>query len=165
MVSPLLMTSSPMLDVRGQKVCWNSLWYSPFNKKMFVSEGRVDNTSLPFNGQRILNFNFLLVYPARSFSLLSPINRLLSGVRFCRVSLIAYFYATKICIPCRPSLYIFCSLLFYIFSIFANIEFKVSRLISLLYTPNKVLPSFCWNFHLTFTVTKGCMGYRQLVFE
>ena len=25
---------------------------------------------------------------------------------------------------------------------------KVS-LISLLYTPNKVLPSFCWNFHLT----------------
>ena len=34
------------------------------------------------------------------------------------------------------------------FYIFADIEFKVI-LISLLYTPNKVLPSFCWNLHLT----------------
>ena len=35
------------------------------------------------------------------------------------------------------------------FPIFADIEFKESLLISLLYTPNKVLPSFCWNLHLT----------------
>ena len=65
------------------------------------------------------------------------------------VCLRAYFYATKICIQCRPSLYIFRSLIFYIFLIFAGIKFKVSLLISLLYMPNKVLPSFCWNLHLT----------------
>ena len=72
----------------------------------------------------------------------------LSGGYPC-VCLRAYFYATKICIRCRPSLYIFRSHQFFIFSIFADVKFKVSLLISLLYTPNKVLPSFCWNLHLT----------------
>ena len=76
-----------------------------------------------------------------------PVIWLLSGVP--HVCLRAYFYATKICLQCRPSLYIFLSLTFYIFLIFADIEFKVSLLITLLYTPNKVLPSFCWNLHLT----------------
>ena len=42
------------------------------------------------------------------------------GVCFCRVCLRANFYATEICIRCRPCLYIFRSLLFYIFSIFAD---------------------------------------------
>ena len=60
------------------------------------------------------------------------------------------FMQQKFCIQCRPSLYIFRSLTFYIFSIFTDIEFKVNLFISLLYTPNKVLLSFCWNLHLTF---------------
>ena len=73
-------------------------------------------------------------------SLFSPNNCLLSGVRPC-FRLRAYFYATKICVRCRPNLYTFCSL-FYIFSIFADIEFKVSLLISLLYMPKQSLALF-----------------------
>ena len=117
----------------------------PFKKKnvRFWPGGVVDNTSLPFYGHSILTPNFA----SRSsgpFFLFSSINHLLTGISR-HVCLRVYFYATNICIWCRPSLYIFCSLIFYIFSIFADLEFKVSLLISLLYTPNKVLPSFCWN--------------------
>ena len=99
-----------------------------------------------FYRQSISTSNFSFIWSV--LSLFSPINCFLSHVHS-HVCLRAYFYATKICIRCRPSLYIFRSHTFYIFSIFADIEFKVSLLISLLYTPNKVLPSFCWNLHLT----------------
>ena len=111
---------------------------------MFVSEGESISLVCRFTGE-YLNFQLCFSFVRSILSLFSPINRLLSCVHFSRVCLRAYFYATKICIRYRPSLYIFCSQLFYIF---ADIEFKVS-LISLLYTPNKVLPSFFWNLHLT----------------
>ena len=119
----------------------------PF-EKMFVSEGG-HNTSLPFYRQSILTPNFAshlsgLIFLSSSLQLIAY-----SLVSVRHVCLRAYFYATKIYIRCRSSLYIFCSLIFYIFSIFTGIKFKVSLLISLLYTPNKVLPSFCWNLHLT----------------
>ena len=104
---------------------------------MFVSKRGVDNTSLPFYRQSILTPNFAssLFGPFFLSSSLQLIAYSLVSVRVC---LRAYFYATKICIRCRPSLYIFHSLIFYIFSIFAGIEFKVSLLISLLYTPNSL---------------------------
>ena len=133
-----------------------------FQKKMFISEGGVANTSSPFYGAEYLNFQLYSSFIRSVLSLFfSPINHLLSGVR--SVCLRADFYATNICIRWRPSPDIFHSLAFYIFSIFAGIEFKVSLLISLLYTPNKVLFSFCWNLQLTRVhchrrnVTCGCV--------
>ena len=82
----------------------------------------------------------LLIRPVCFLSLslfFSPNNRLLT-------CLWADFYATKICIRCRPRLYIFHSLIVYIFLIFAGIKFKVSLLISLLYTllQDEILPWF-----------------------
>ena len=118
-------------------------------KKNIHFWGESNNTSLPFYRQNILNPNFCFSFVQSILSLFfSPINCLLTGVLFC-VCLWADFYATKICIRCWPRLYIFHSLIFYSFSIFDDIKFKVSLLISLLYKPNKVLPSFCWNLHLT----------------
>ena len=107
-----------------------------------------------------LNFQLCFSFIRFVLSLL-----LLSGVCHC-VCLWAYFYATKMCIRCRPSLYIFRSLLFYLFLIFADIKFKVS-LISLLYTPNKVLPSFCWNLHLTLVhCHKRCItNFQKLLLD
>ena len=127
-------------------LCWNWLWYLRLKKKKFISDGGSLILVRHFNGREFLLSTLLLVRLVRSF-FFSSINCLLYSVH--RVCLEAYFYATKICIWCRPSLYIFHSLRFYIFSIFTIIEFKVSLLISLLYMPNKVFPSFCWNLHLT----------------
>ena len=113
-----------------------------FQQKMF------DNTSLLFYRQSILTSNFAS-RSSSPFFLSSSLQLIAYSLVSVRICLRANFYATKICIQCRPSFYIFHALTFYIFLIFTNIEFKVSRLISLLYTPNKVLPSFCWNLHLT----------------
>ena len=117
---------------------------------MFISDsggGGVHNTSSLFYGQSILTSNFASRLSGLFFLCFSPINHLPPFVH-----LRAFFYAIKICIRCRPSLYIFHSLLF---STFADIQSKVN-LISLLYMPNKVMPSFCWNLHLTLVHTPSC---------
>ena len=101
----------------------------------------VNNTCPPFYGQSILTSSFAS-WSTGLFFLSSLLALWCSSISCLSQS---QLLCNKICIRWKPSVYIFCSLLFYILT---DIEFKVS-LISLLNTPNKVFLSFFWNLHLT----------------
>ena len=141
-------------------VCWNWLWHSPFKKKNVclwaaAGEGGVDNTSWLFYGQSILISNFASRSSGLFFSLFfSPINRFplvfVSEPTFMQqkfaynvgpVSTYSVHYYSTFSWPSPTS--------------------NLSLLISLLYTPNKVLPFFCWNLHLTL-VHCHCWAYKGL---
>ena len=119
----------------------------PIKKNVCFLGGTVDYTSSPFHRQSILAPNFA--------SCLSSPFFLSSSLQLITYSLVSVpVFVSEPTFMQQKFAYdvglvsTYSANWYSKFSRFIKIKFKVSLLISLLYTPNKDMPSFCWNLHL-----------------
>ena len=129
-----------------------------FQKKNVWLWGGGDNNCSSFYAQSIISFKFASCWFVRSVLSLfvSPINHLLYHLSLSPSLSLSLVFVSLSTLTQQKFAYDVGLVSTYsvhwhstFFPIFADIEFKVSLLISLLYMPNKVLHSFCWNLHLT----------------